>query len=98
MNINLLRAAEDDLYEASLYYEERAKNLGVEFLEIVNCTLKKIADAPDAWPEIRANIKRCIIRRFPYAVYYAVEADSIQVIAIMHLRQHPRRWFDRATS
>jgi len=33
--------------------------------------------------------------RFPYAVIYWIDADTLHIIAIMHLHRAPRYWRNR---
>jgi plasmid stabilization system protein ParE len=51
-------------------------------------------------PELRAviyrNVRRSLLRRFPYAVYYRIEPDRVAVVAIHHTKRDPRRWQSRA--
>jgi hypothetical protein len=41
-------------------------------------------------------VRRALVRRFPYAVFYRVESDAPVIIACVHCRSHPRRWQSRA--
>jgi len=42
-------------------------------------------------PLIHGQIRRLVLRQFPYAVYFREERPEILVIAL-HGRQDPRRW------
>jgi hypothetical protein len=37
-----------------------------------------------------------MLHRFPFGVFFVVEAESAVVIAITHLRRHPGVWQARA--
>jgi hypothetical protein len=37
-------------------------------------------------------VRRILTRRFPYKVFFFVEADSIKVIGVIHARRHQRVW------
>jgi len=41
------------------------------------------------------EIRRCRVKRFPYAVIYFVHDDVIYVLAVMHLSRHPDYWRER---
>jgi toxin ParE1/3/4 len=45
---------------------------------------------------VRPRIRRALLKRFPYGVFYTEFPDRIQVIAIIHSRKHPARWPRRA--
>jgi len=50
---------------------------------------------PDAYPEVEPRIRRILLRRFPYGLYYAVEADRVVVHACYDLRREPSGWRSR---
>jgi hypothetical protein len=41
------------------------------------------------------NVRRCLLNRFPYAIYYGVAEDGVVVIAVSHLRRKPDYWLER---
>ncbi len=53
---------------------------------------------PELHPELENGVRRCLVRRFPYAIYYKVEAARIVVIAVIHTSRDSSRWQDRAGS
>jgi len=84
-----------DLDEAFAWYEGRSVGLGVDFLRAVDECFAAIGAAPLAYPVVYRGARRILLRRFPYAVLYLVDAERVQVLAT-HLRLHPRRWRQRA--
>jgi toxin ParE1/3/4 len=50
---------------------------------------------PLAYPRVRGDTRRALVRRFPYAVYFRPTADETVVLAVMHGRRNPRRWRSR---
>ncbi len=87
--------AEAELEEAFAWYEERAPGLGNEFMRAIRASFATIHRAPEQFMRVRHDIRRALVRRFPYAVYYVAEPEQISVIAIVHTRRHPRRWQSR---
>jgi toxin ParE1/3/4 len=87
--------AETELREAVDWYEARSQGLGSEFLRAVRAAFALIERNPEQSPCVRDEIRRTLVRRFPYAVYYVVDPDQISVIACVHTRRHPRRWQSR---
>jgi len=55
-----------------------------------------IAENPQRWPVIQSDIRRRLIHRFPYALFYRVDHDEIVVLAIAHLHRRPVYWIGRA--
>lgn len=87
--------AENDIENASKWYEEQRDKLGIEFLNEVEKTYKKIVNNPKIYPIIHKSLHRAIINRFPFSIFYKVEKQSIVIIAVMHGSRHPKRWQSR---
>jgi plasmid stabilization system protein ParE len=83
--------AEAELDEAFTWYEGRTAGLGSEFLRAVRAAFALIRRNPEQFPRVPDDIRRALVRRFPYAVYYVVEPDHVSVFAVIRTRQHPRR-------
>jgi toxin ParE1/3/4 len=79
------------------WYEERAKDLGTEFLVEVDRAIETVRESPVIWPlrDEGRGIRRYLVHRFPYGVVYRVSDQVIQIIAVMHLRRHPDYWRGR---
>ena len=86
-----------ELEHSRAWYEERAANLGTEFLGEVDNAIETVRKSPTIWPfqDERQRIRRYLMHRFPYAVIYRIRHETIQVIAVMHLRRHPDYWRER---
>ena len=93
MTIELLDEAKDDLVAGYHFYEEQSSGLGSYFLDSL------FADVDSLF--LYAGIHRIVYgshwalaSRFPYAIYYRVEADVIRVRAVIDCRRS-RRWIRR---
>jgi len=89
-------AAAADIDEAFLWYQTQRPGLGHEFLAAADTLIDAIAEHPLRYPVVRRNIRRALLRRFPYAIYFRIYDDVIVVVACMHGRRNPRRWQVRA--
>jgi len=88
--------ASADIAEAFSWYEARRNGLGGEFEGELDRTLGYITGMPLAgWP-VHRTLRRALMRRFPFTVYYSVAADLIEIRAVLHNRRHPRTWLRRA--
>jgi plasmid stabilization system protein ParE len=51
-------------------------------------------------PELHAvvyrRMRRALVERFPFAVYYRIDADDVVVLAVTHSRRDPKSWQSRA--
>jgi toxin ParE1/3/4 len=84
--------AEADIAEAFAWYEAQRPGLGTEFKATLVELLDTIEDDPERFPIIRSRTRRALLRRFPFGVFYVLDADVIAVIACLHCRRDPRRW------
>ena len=87
--------AEADIQAAFDWYEDQAAGLGHEFFRAVDACYATIERSPELYPVVYRQVRRALLRRFPYAVYYVLAPEAIRVIACVHGRQHPRRWRSR---
>jgi len=84
--------ADLDIVAAFDWYEKEQAGLGQQFLDEGNATYDRIANGPLAYQDIRGGIRRALARRFPYAVYFAVESDTVVVLAVLHVNRDPAEW------
>lgn len=83
------------MFDAACYYERQAPGLGADFLTKIETALHDIASAPERWPIVSDNIRRRLIRRFPYSLLYRVDTEEIIILAVMHQKRHPSYWLPR---
>lgn len=57
-----------------------------------------IREAPQRHPVGRGNLRRILLRRFPYAIYFKLYASSISVVGVIHGHRHPDTWLRRGGS
>lgn len=87
--------AEDEALEIHRWYESRRAGLGREFARAVDRLVARMADNPVAFPCVHGETRRAVLSRFPYAVYFRVDAEDVVVLAV-HGRQHPSHWQQRS--
>jgi len=88
-------AAAADIDEAFLWYERQRPGLGEEFLTALETVRDNIAVHPNMYPVTHRDIRRALLRRFPYGLFYRVYDDMIVVVACMHAKRDPSRWRSR---
>jgi plasmid stabilization system protein ParE len=89
------REAEAELNEAFVWYEDRVPGLGSDFLLQVDACFNTILRTPELYPVVHRNIRRAILRRFPYEVFYVIDEPRISILAIFHSKRDPKHWKDR---
>ena len=90
-----LPEAEQEMLEAAIYYQSQASGLGVDYLSEVEQAVQAIAESPMTWPIIEGELRRRLIRRFPFGILYRIEPDKIVIVAVAHLRRRPGYWRGR---
>lgn len=89
-------AACADLVAAHDWYEQRAPGLGKDFVRRVDDAFASIADHPELFPPTHRGLRRVLVRRFPYAVFYRIDAQAVRVIAVLHTAMNLHRLENRS--
>jgi len=89
--------AEAELHEAYAWYEAQRTGLGDEFLQCAGASIASIQRNPRIHSVVHRTVRRALLRRFPYGLFYVVEENAVSVIAILHLSRDPDRWMRRST-
>jgi plasmid stabilization system protein ParE len=71
--------AENDIQAAFEWYESKAPGLGGEFLGAVRERLESIRAFPEASPIIYRDIRRAVVSRFPYVIFYVIRPAVLAI-------------------
>ncbi|OAB56210.1 recombinase [Phormidium willei BDU 130791] len=85
----------NDLSDAYDWYEHQQAGLGDNFIDCVDDLLNRICMMPESYAIVYRDVRRAVIKRFPYAVYYRVISSRVVVTAIFHGRRDPKSWRSR---
>lgn len=88
-------AAETELLDAVGYLELQKRALGKRFLSEIRRAETLMAQFPEASQEIRPGIRKYVLRKFRYALIYALENDGLVILAVAHASRRPGYWVDR---
>ena len=83
-------AAERDVTAAQDWYEKEA-GLGADFYTEFSATIDTLANTPFIYSEVYRGVRRAILHRFPYLVWYRVDEHTVTVVACTHARTGPRK-------
>jgi plasmid stabilization system protein ParE len=86
------KEAEADLRDAQDWYHDIRPELGRRFIQAVEATVGRIAEAPLQFPIIYRTLRRAGIRRFPYGLFFQAAEQRIVVVACFHAKRNPRHW------
>jgi len=84
--------ADRDIEAAFDWYEHERSGLGLEFLHELRATYGRIAAGPLKYQNLRNGIRRALLRRFPYAIYFALEAEVVVILTVLHASEDPAKW------
>jgi hypothetical protein len=83
--------AELDLHSSFEFYELQKDGLGQEFMTQVDLTIQCIKLNPFQFSQEKQNIRKALVERFPFAVYYFLNDDLINIFAIFHFSRNPKK-------
>jgi toxin ParE1/3/4 len=92
--------ADDDTADGYRWYENVRAGLGGEFLDALKDAFKIVANRPRSFtrlPIVAAGheVRRFVMKRFPYSVVYDVRANDVVVVAVAHHSRRPDYWPSR---
>ncbi|MEL6193703.1 MAG: type II toxin-antitoxin system RelE/ParE family toxin [Bacteroidota bacterium] len=95
-------AAEKDLEEAFLWYEDQLAGLGEELLEDVEIACQTISKHPNRYPKVVNENRRILLKAIgskfsSYSLVYKVQKvrNRIIILAVVHASQSPTKWENR---
>jgi len=89
--------AQTEFDEGYDFYEGEQSGLGEEFGDAVEVVLKRITKMPRLHSLVFGRIRKAVVRKFPYCVYYREEDSIVRVISIFFAKRNPSIWQRRAT-
>jgi len=92
VTLRLTPEAEDDLDDTYAWYEAQRPGLGDAFLRALDATMATVQRQPEAYQLVDETMRRALLRRFPYAVFFEVVSKEIVVYGILHAARDPRAW------
>ena len=81
--------AADELREAKRWYESQRVGLGRELAMEVARVIGAAREAPEQFPAVEGEIRRGIVRRFPYSVFFRARPGELVIVAVFHTRRDP---------
>lgn len=95
--LSIRSEAESEIAEAHQWYELHREGLGSEFLRAVEACLASIQREPYSYPTMYKNLRRALLRKFPYSIFFVCEQQDtglqhIIVFACFHARRNPKQW------
>jgi plasmid stabilization system protein ParE len=89
MRLRVARLAEEDLINGFRYYARRQEGLGDYFLDSLSADIDALSLYAGIHPKPFGRFHRTLAKRFPFAVYYEVDAETVTIVAVLDCRQNP---------
>ena len=91
MRLHYTQRAKDDIELAFAWYEKQRRGLGFDYLDCIELAVKSVIKNPTIYQNTYSKFRRCVIRRFPFSIFYTIEKDEIIVHSVFDNRQDPER-------
>ena len=90
--VRFTQTARAELIEAQDWYEDEAAGLGRRFREAIDALTERMSTNPLQFPVVYKNVRRALLRRFPYSLFFVIDDDTLLVIACFHASRDPSHW------
>jgi hypothetical protein len=88
VRIKILDEAQDDLIQGFRFYEGREAGLGAYFLDCLFSDIDSLLLYGGIHQVVYGH-RRCLSKRFPFAIYYSVDENIVHVHAVLDCRRNP---------
>lgn len=95
VSVVFAQTARAELIEAQDWYEGEAEGLGRRFREAIELTVERIRANPRQFPIAFGKVRRVLVRRFPYSLFFVPDDEIVLVIACFHASRDPVKWRKR---
>ena len=82
----------DEVIEAMAWYSTRSPGLDTAFFRAFEIATKSLGEQPERYRRVLGEVRRIILPRFPYVVFYRFDGDEVVVLSLQHERRSPDRW------
>ena len=90
MKIRYSEEAASEIEATAHWYEENRPGLGSEFIMSLEAVLASIRRTPQLYAKThRSDVRRALIKRFPYGLFFREKEGWIEVVSVFHLRRNP---------
>ena len=95
MIIKVNPSAKKDLKDGYSFYEKQDTTIGIYFLDSLSSDIDSLIITAGVHEIIFNKYYRKLSKKFPFAIYYTIDDNTIQVEAILDCRRKPAWIRDR---
>lgn len=92
VRVLVLPPAKADMDAARRWYDQQRAGLGARFLAEIDHLIRRLAENPRVFPLSHDGLRRALLRRFPYALFFRIEPDAVYILACAHHHRDPATW------
>ena len=89
MTLKISQLAFLEIEDAKEYYNLQKPTLGDTFKNDVKRSIESIKEFPNLYPNVTNDLKRTLLHRFPYSIFYAVTNNTILILSVAHQHRKP---------
>lgn len=89
MNVRILAEAQEDLASGFRFYEAQATGLGSYFIDTLYSDIDSLQFFGGIHLVVSDEYYRLLSKRFPFAIYYLREGETVIVYAVLDCRRSP---------
>ena len=95
MRIRLSRLADAEVEKIHAWYDAREPGLGAEFRDELARLIGLIGDRPEMFAVAFDQMRRAVMKRFPYFLLYESFLNEVVVFGVIHGARDPKFWLAR---
>ena len=89
MTLKISQLAFFEIEDAKEYYNLQNSTLGDTFKNDIKRSIESIKKFPNLYPNITNDMRRCLLHRFPYSIFYAITDNTILILSVAHQHRKP---------
>ncbi len=82
-----------DIDKIREWYNQESIETAERFLDEINVFSKRIAVNPERFKKINKEVKRCLLKKFPYILFFSEQKFEIIILRVRHKKQKPLKRF-----
>ena len=95
MRVRLSPAAENDVRDIYAWYKKQGEDLSLQFKRALGDCLERVGNHPTAYAKVHGEVRRALLHRFPYCVFYVIRESEVGVLGVFHGHRDPKTWQSR---
>jgi toxin ParE1/3/4 len=93
--LEVLDSAASEADEIVKWYDEQRTGYGERFQLELSKTFQKIQSQPKRFLVVEKSVRRALVTKFPYVVYFQLRDNEIFVLTVIHSSRRPYIWRSR---